>query len=132
VGVSKHGAVGVAVEGDAEAGFELLRFGSDNVGMQRAAVRVDITAVGSGVGELEVSAEMSEELRGNGRGGSIGAVENDLKAIEVQTRERAAEELLVIFAIFLVDARRRTGVWCCEILEAAKDFSFDAKLGFVG
>ena len=54
--VGEEGAVGVAVEGDAHGGFLRDDFGGDDVGVERAAVLVDVAAVGAGVGEDDFAA----------------------------------------------------------------------------
>ncbi len=132
MGVGKHGAVGITVEGHAQIGCEILCLRRNDFGMQGAAVGVDVAAVGRGVCEVDGSAEMREELGGNGGGGAVGAIEDDAKAVEVQAGKSRAQELLVVFAVVLVDVRGRIRSWNLGVFETPENLLLDAKLGFVG
>ncbi len=86
--VGEEGAVGVAVEGDADGGFVLDDFGGDDFGVEGAAVLVDVAAVGRGVGDDDFAAEIGEELRGDGGGGAVGAVDDDASGCRARGRGR--------------------------------------------
>ena len=85
----QHAAVGVAVESDAQIRAARLHFAGHVLRMQRAAVGVDVAAVGRDVEQGDVVAPVAiqtpEELRRNGRGRAVGAIGHDL-----QVRERKA------------------------------------------
>ena len=132
VGVGEHGAVGVAVEGHAEVGSERFGFRGDDIGVQRAAVRVDVAAIGRCVREVDVSAQMLEEFGSDGGSGSVGAIQHDTQAFQIQPRNGGAQEALVLSAVLVIHRGRRTRLGGFDLLEAAKDFRFDAKLSFVG
>jgi len=80
--VGEEGAVGVAVEGDAEGGGEDFDLGGYDFGVEGAAVFVDVAAVGGGVGYVDGALEGFEELRCDGTGGAVGAVKNDVAVVE--------------------------------------------------
>ena len=55
-----------------------LHLGCDDLWMQGSAGFVDVAAVGAGVGDDDLAAEVGEELRGYGGGGSAFAARADL------------------------------------------------------
>ena len=83
-GVGEHGAVGIAVEGDAEIVFAVGagNFGGDVLGMERAAVGVDVASVGIDVQEVGVDVAVAKNHRRDGAGGSVGAVDKDAQLAE--------------------------------------------------
>ncbi len=102
--VGEEGAVGVAVEGDAERGFVVTDGAGDDLGVERAAVLVDVAAVGRGVGDDDVgAAELREELGGDGGGGSVGAVDDDAAVVEGEAGDGGEEEADVVGAVGFVD-----------------------------
>ena len=102
--IREEGAVGVAVEGDSHRGCTAGEdFFGDDLGVQRAAVLVDVAAVGRGVGEDDVTAEFGEELRRNGAGCPVGAVYDDAAAIEREAVDGGEEEADVFGAVGFVD-----------------------------
>ena len=68
---------------------------------------VDVAAVGSGVGDDDLAAEVLEELRGDGGGGAVGAVDYDAVAVEREAGDGGEEELDVLGAVGFVDR----GAW---------------------
>ena len=115
--VGEEGAVGVAVEGDAHGGAGDFDLGGDDLGVEGAAVLVDVAAVGGGVGDVDGAVEGFEELRGDGAGGAVGAVEDDVAVVEGDAGDGGEEEADVVGAVGLVDfgeavrLRGRLGWW---------------------
>ena len=103
--VGEEGAVGVAVEGDADGGFLGDDFGGYDFGVEGSAVLVDVAAVGAGVGDVDFAAEIGEELRGYGGGGSVGAVDDDAVVVEGESGDGGEEEADVVGAVGFVDGR---------------------------
>ena len=50
--------------------------------------------------------EFGEELRGDGAGGAVGAVDDDAAAVEGETGDGGEEEADVLGAVGFVDGRR--------------------------
>ena len=101
--VGEEGAVGIAVEGDAHGGAGDFNLGGDDLGVEGAAVLVDVAAVGRSVGDLDGAVEGVEELRGDGAGGSVSAVEDDAAVVEGEVGDGFEEEADVVGAVGLVD-----------------------------
>ena len=72
--IGKQHTVGIAIERDADGGSVPEDLGGDNLGVERAAAEIDVAAIGAGVGDDDLAAEIGEELRGDSAGGSVGAV----------------------------------------------------------
>ena len=120
----------------------------DDVGVECAAICVDVAAVGRAVSEDDfataIAVEFGEELRSDGAGGSVGAVDDDAAAVERKARDGGEEELDVLDSVGFVDGRgRRHGpipglraeTWGTRLrcgFEVAEDFSFDGDFGGVG
>ncbi len=108
-------------------------FRSDDGGVESSAVLIDIAAVGAGVGDDDLAAEVGEELGGDGGGCSVGAVDDDAAAIEGETGDGGEEELDVLGAIGIVDdgghGLGREGVGEGEL---AEDLVLDGEFGGVG
>ncbi len=64
---------------------------------------VDVAAVGGGVGYVDGALEGLEELRGDGAGGAVGAVEDDVAVVEGDARNGGEEEADVVGAVGVVD-----------------------------
>ncbi len=131
--VGEEGAVGVAVEGDAEGGAGDFDLGGDDLGVEGAAVLVDVAAVGGGVGDVDGAVEGLEELRGDGAGGAVGAVEDDVAVVEGDAGDGFEEEADVVGAVGFVDLGEGRvfgdgGVGG----EDAGDFVLDGEFGCVG
>src|SRR5271165_4552131 len=111
--VGEERAVGIAVKGGSDIGIAGFGFGGNDLGMQRAAVRVDVAAVRSRMGELDASAEVSEELGCDSRGGSVGTVQDKLETVELETRDDGEQKGFVVRAEGRVYWRRgeTRGVW---------------------
>ena len=80
--------------------------GGDDLGVERAAARVDVAAVGRGVGEDDSPpprVELGEELGRDGAGGAVGAVDDDAAAVEGEVGDGGEQEADVFGAIGLVD-----------------------------
>ena len=73
------------------------------VGVERAAFFVDVAAVGRGVGDDDLAAEVLEELRGDGGCGTVGAVNYDAVAVEGEAGDGGEEKLDVFGAVGFVD-----------------------------
>ena len=131
--VGEEGAVGVAVEGDAEGGSGAFDLGGDDLGVESATVLVDVAAVGGGVGDVDGAVEGFEELWGDGAGGAVGAVEDDVAVVEGDAGDSFEEEVDVVGAVGVVDFGEGGGFgegWVGG--EDAGYFALDAEFGFVG
>src|SRR5271166_1823226 len=102
--------------------------------MQGAAVGVDVAAVRSRMGELNASAEVSEELGRDSRGGSVGTVQDKLETVEVETRDGGEEKGFVVRAEGRVHRWRGEirGVWRSHRFKLAEDFVLDAEFSLIG
>ncbi len=105
-GGGEEDAVGVAVEGDAEVGVANHDFGGGNFGVEGAAIVVDIAAVGSGVGGVDVGTHGAEDVRGDAGGRAVGAIDEDATAGERQSGDLGTEPVRVF-----VDEARVGGEW---------------------
>ncbi len=85
---------------EASGDFDL---GGDDLGVEGAAVLVDVAAVGGGVGDVDGAVEGFEELRGDGAGGAVGAVEDDVAVVEGDAGDGFEEEADVVGAVGVVD-----------------------------
>ena len=78
---------------------------------------------------------VGEELRGDGGGGSVGAVDDDAAAVEGEVGDGGEEEADVVGAVGFVDLRGDgAGVRGCWLRtrKLAEDFVFDGEFGGVG
>ncbi len=83
VGVGGQAAVGVAVQGDAEVGLVLLHRGAQPVQVGGADAVVDVEAGGLGPqGVDDLGAGPGEGLGGDVGGRAVGAVDDDLDAVQ--------------------------------------------------
>src|SRR4051812_43815625 len=76
-------AVTIAVEGKADIGADRAQLLLQAIGMQRAAVRVDVRPVGLGGDRDHAGAESPEHARRHVRGRAVGAVDGDAHAGQV-------------------------------------------------
>ena len=77
-------------------------FRGDDIGVQGAAVRVDVAAIGAAWVRWTSPSppiECGEELRGDGGGGSVGAVDDDALAVEREIGDGVEEEVDVLGAV---------------------------------
>ena len=88
----------------------MLYLCGDDLRMQRSACFVDIAAVRAGMRNDDLAAEIGEELRRNGRRGSIGAVDDNATAIEREPWNGSEQEADVLSAVGLIDPG---GTVCC-------------------
>ena len=123
--VCEESAVGVAIEGDADAGFVIDDLAGYDAGVEGAAVLVDVAAVRAGVGDDDFAAESSEELWGDGGGGAIGAVDDDAVAVEGEAGNGGEKKADVLGAVGVVDVGwgellRGPSMLCCTCLALAR------------
>src|SRR5690606_27535340 len=86
-------AVGVAVEGNADGGLTLAHLVLHVLWMHRAAVSVDVAAVGPHTEGDHLGAQLGKHRRGHLVGGAVGGVDHDTHAVQRQlTRERVLRE----------------------------------------
>ena len=90
VGIGEERAVGVPVEGDSQVRAQRLGLPGHDFRMQGAAVFVDVASVGGYVGQVNLPAKRGKELRRDHRRSSIGAVDHNLLAGEVQPGNNVA------------------------------------------
>ena len=103
-GVDEQHAIGVSVEGHAQRGALSHDCGSDVAEVRRAALHIDVAAIGFAGDEDDVSAEQLKELRRNGRSGAMRAVDDDAHA-----RQRHASDLGYPLGVGLGCARGTAG-----------------------
>src|SRR5581483_9351721 len=76
----KHGAIGVAIECHAEvsagAQCRLHQF----LGMERAAIQIDVAAIGLSIEQLSLKPKSRKKQRSDAAGGTVGAVNDKLEA----------------------------------------------------
>ena len=75
-------AVGVAVERDADIGAHLAHLAAERLRRGRAAVAIDVEAVGLDADRDDLGAELPQRLRRHLVGGAVGAVDHDAQAFE--------------------------------------------------
>jgi hypothetical protein len=87
----EDGAVGIAVEGDAEVGIVIENGLAEVIDVKGTDTVVDITAVG-GVGDGDdFSAEGGKEVGGKEGCGAVGAIGDDAEAVEAMGKGRGEE-----------------------------------------
>ena len=82
--IHQQTAVRVAVEGHADVIALLYHLGRQVLQVGRTAAVVDVHAVGGPVEEDGVGLEPSEQLRGRGAGGAVGAVHQDAQPRQIR------------------------------------------------
>ena len=80
--VDDHDAVGVAVERDADVGAHLAHLAAAALRRGRAAILVDVEAVGLDADRDHVGAELPQRLGRDPVGGAVGAIDHDAQAFE--------------------------------------------------
>ena len=104
--------------------------------MERAAVQVDVAAVGGDVEEGNTAAtiEAVEELRGDGGGGSVGAVGDDAEAGERKAGDGVDEELDVVVLIgdVVFDGGQGGGFGRGDLRGVEQDIALHGELERVG
>src|ERR1700729_1926015 len=84
----------------------MLHLGCHDLRVQGSASFVNIAPVGTGIHDDDFASKIREELRGNGAGSSISAVDNDSATIERKTRNSGKKEANILPAVGLVNLRR--------------------------
>ena len=84
--VGHHHAVGVAIERDAEIGAHLAHLGAHRLGRGRAAIQIDVEAVGRDAHRHDIGAQFPQHFRRDLVGGAIGAIDHDAHAVEPRLR----------------------------------------------
>ena len=116
-------------------------FGGNHLRVERAAVFIDVAAVGAGVGEDDGAAttavELVEELWCDGAGGAVGAVDDNGAAVEREAGDGGEEKEDVLHAGGFVDEGRSGlgGEPMAAVgfrFEVAEDLVFDGEFGGVG
>ena len=136
--VGEEGAVGVAVEGDAHGRLAADDFGGDDVGMERAAVLVDVAAVGRGVGEDDCAAAVGVESAKSSGAMALAAPLAQSMTMRRPSRERsgtAARRKRMYSARIGSSMRGWRGSSRSRVCasgtfgEMAEDFGFDGQFG---
>src|ERR1700722_13318447 len=128
-GAGKNGAVGIAVESDAQdgAGFNDALLHCFRV--QRAEAGVDVTAVRSAADGHHISAERAEQTRGESAGRAIGAVNDDLHPVQSGAgKNGGAEAFEVVVVYFFVIAQAKVAACFGGVVRGknkALEFGFD-------
>ena len=103
--VDDDDAVGVAVERDADVGAHLAHLVDQRFGRGRAALVVDVAAVGLDADLDHFGAELPQRFGRHLVAGAVGAIDDDAQAVEAQVlRQRALGELDVAL-LRALDAR---------------------------
>ena len=97
-------AVGVAVEGDADVGPQLADLGRRPLGMQRAALVVDVAPVRLAAELEDLGAELAEHRRADAVAGAVRAVDHDAHALEGEVPGKGVLQVHDIAAAGVVDA----------------------------
>ena len=96
--VDDDDAIGVSVERDADVGAHLAHLGDEGVGVGRAAVVVDVAAVGLDSDLDDLGAQLPQRLGRHLVAGAVGAIDDDAQPVEAQlARQRALGEFDVAF-----------------------------------
>ena len=134
LGAGQHAAVGVAVEGEAEVGTAFGYLGGNPLGMEGAAVVVDVAAVGSDVEQGDVAAQSGEELGGDGCRSAVGAVDDDAQSGKVEAGDGVEEELDVIGRErgIVFNERQRNGIGRGHVGGMVQDFVFNGQFERIG
>ena len=106
VGVGEQRTVGVAVVGDAGVGAEAHDLGRHHLGVERAAILVDVLAVRLGVDRVHGGAEPAQHLRCDLGGRAVRAVHDD--AHPVQGSDRRIDEMIDVAVARGAQGVRRT------------------------
>ena len=88
--VHEDDPIRVAVQGDTEIGAVLLDRLAHHLGVQRAALGVDVGAVGLDPDRDHLGAQFLEDCRGHLVGRPVGAVQHDLQAGEIEILGKGA------------------------------------------
>ena len=84
--VDDHDAVGVAVERDADVGAHLAHLVAQRLRRGRAALVVDVAAVGLDADLDDLGAQLPQRLGRHLVAGAVGAIDDDAQAVEAQVR----------------------------------------------
>ncbi len=139
-GVAEEGAVGVAIEGDAdvEVAGAALHLGGDVLRVQGSAAVVDVAAGGRGVQSFGRDADAGKKFGSDGAGGSVGAVDEDAERLELRGLYASGKPVFVVgaqggiagenagheaaFVVFVID----------ELVDVLEDFGFDFVFDLIG
>ena len=112
--VGDHDAVGVAVERDADIGAHLAHLAAKRFGRGRAAVVVDVEAVGLDADRNDVGAKLPQRAGRDAIGRAVGAIDDDAQSVEREVaRQRALGEfdVAVVHAVDALGAAEVRGFW---------------------
>ena len=84
VGGDENGPVGIAIESHAQIGAIFEHGGAERLDVQRAAVQIDVAAVGLVADGVHVGSQMAEQRGRQLKGRAVAAIDHDAHA-----RERA-------------------------------------------
>ena len=104
--VDQHQPVGVAVERHAEIGALAQHGLAQQRRLVRAAALVDVEAIGLDAEPDHLGAQLEEQVAGKVVGGAVGAIDDDLQAVQGQALGEAALQALDIAAARVVDPLR--------------------------
>ena len=93
--VNGNDTVGVAVEGQPEVGLVRHDRARQLAGVGRAALVVDVRPIRRVVQRPHLGAESGQHLGGDGAGRTVGAVDDDMEAVEAAPLQRGDEVRLV-------------------------------------
>ncbi len=129
---NEEGAVGIAIEGDAELGA----LGSDALlqafEMERTAAGVDVAAVGRYTHRDDNGAERAEEFGTEFVSGTVGAVEDDAETGELGSRKDAAAKKIEIFGVERFVGDKERGIFRRRIGAMPKNVRFESFFDGIG
>ena len=104
--VDQHHAIAVAVERDADVAVLAQNGFANRVEMHRAAIQIDIDAVGIDADRDDLGAEFLERLGTDLVGRAVGAIDRDFEAVEGDRARQARFQKYQVAAERVVDSRR--------------------------
>src|SRR5262249_7153711 len=103
-------AVGVAIERDADIGAHLAHLLAQGFRRDRAAVFVDVEAVGLHSDRDYLGAQFPQRRRRDAVAGAVGAIDDDAQAVEIEPARQRPLVGLDISVVHAVDAPRAAEV----------------------
>ena len=111
--VGNHHAVGIAVERDPDVGAHLQHLADERLRRRRAAILVDVEAVGLDADRDHLGAELPQRGGNDPIGRAVGAIDDDAQAVEREVaRQRTFGEfdVAVMHAVDALGAPERSGL----------------------
>ena len=104
--VDQHHAIAVAVERDTDVAVLAQNGFANRVEMHRAAVQIDVGAVGIDADRHDLGAQLLERVGTDLVGGAVGAIDRDLQPVEYDRARQARLQEYEVAPERVVDSRR--------------------------